>query len=149
MHIPELAATLYYERLKSIDNLPTYSIGWLGDTVPRQGKVAAEILNKLKYFAAANSQENVFGSHTCEICGDHENHGEIIVTTGNAHYLLPKMVFHYIERHNYLPPDQFLTELLHTKIDPALQRTRPSRSSCNPRVSQAGSLSNIGSGKNI
>lgn len=124
MEIQDLTTKLYYPELRSRDGLPVYSVGWLGHLVPRTGDVNEEVLRRLHHFAVTNPQEKVFGlkfgawgSHTCEICGEHENHGEIIVTTSRAHYMLPRMVFHYIESHHYRPPDQFLEELLAAKIE--------------------------------
>ena len=125
MQIPDLSATLYYSGIKSKDGLPIYSVGWLGDSVPRNGEDSREALRRLAYFAETNTQEKMFGGcfgawgyHTCEICGSYKEYGEIIVTTSQAHYFLPRMVFHYIQSHHYCPPDQFLAELLEAEIEP-------------------------------
>ena len=113
-----MSTKLYYERMESLDGLPVYSVGWLGDTIPRSGKVNAEVIDRLRLCSRTNSQHDVFGArfgswgdHVCEICANCSEHGEILVSSATAHYLLPKMVFHYMEAHDYLPPEEFLIDL--------------------------------------
>jgi hypothetical protein len=124
MNIPEMSTQLYYPNLKSLDGLPTYSVAWLGNSVPREGELNDKVLELLREFAATNTKTKVFGfecgawgSHTCEICHQFDQHGEIVVSTCKAHYLIPKMIFHYVEAHRYMPPEEFISELLSSQIE--------------------------------
>lgn len=116
---------LYYPDIKSLDGLPVYSVGWLGWFVFWKGDVEEAVLERLWWCAHVNSQWAAFGvlcgawgSHTCGICGRYDSHGEIVVSTARAHYLVPTMIFHYIEAHRYKPPKRFIADLLTVEMHP-------------------------------
>ena len=67
------------------------------------------------------------GLHNCELCDQQSpilidavdglhgsavlGFGEVLVDGDGEIYAAPTLIVHYIDRHNYLPPDQFLTAL--------------------------------------
>jgi hypothetical protein len=63
-------------------------------------------------------QDNFLGYHTCELCGEGRFRGEFWVELFDAisghhiRFVLPLAVFHYIEDHGYLPPQEFLDAIM-------------------------------------
>jgi len=57
------------------------------------------------------------GFHSCEYCieGDSEmSSGEVILEFKNGHsYIMPDMILHYIADHKYLPPREFIDDVLY------------------------------------
>lgn len=101
------------------------SIGWLGNAVPTNAMVSDEVMSILRHYADKHSaSDGELGRHTCEICesmGAYDRkelakngsfHGEIWIEIDNVRYVLPQAIFHYIEEHNYSPPQRFLGMLL-------------------------------------
>ncbi len=106
------------------------NIGWLSiENKFPTGMVDKEILDKLKILVAGPI--NLFrGSHDCEFCPPriyekvggqlvgktvHDcpgGNGEVRVKSNNGIiYVAPTLIFHYIEVHNYLPPEEFLNAI--------------------------------------
>jgi hypothetical protein len=85
------------------------NVGWLDGTHPyTKGKFPAHLLEFLK---TIRPQRLMRGWHTCEICGGcrFPNNGEIhIYGEDGIIYCAPAMLVHYIEDHDYLPPDEFI-----------------------------------------
>ena len=93
----------------------SFSVGWLGDSVPQKGEVPAKVMSLLRYFAHHYEyQDRTLGDHTCEICGRGRFHGEFWVELFDSisghqvRFVLPLAIFHYIEEHEYCPPQEFL-----------------------------------------
>ncbi|MDB5295141.1 MAG: hypothetical protein JWO31_1124 [Phycisphaerales bacterium] len=108
MHIPELSPRTYAPELHT--GVIVRSVGWLGRRVPHKGHAAPSILEALRRYATTGYRDdNDLGFHTCEICGRANSHGEFWVEWRGVRYVLPMMVFHYVEAHRYLPPDEFLS----------------------------------------
>ena len=113
--IPDLSRQAY---LASGDHVR--AVGWLDarHTYPR-GTVPAEFLARLKEFARrwGDSTEElgwpVFaGVHTCELCDDFHAPGNFGVPAGEILFVAPEMVAHYVERHGYTPPAEFIDAVL-------------------------------------
>ena len=52
------------------------------------------------------------GPHTCELCNDFCAAGNVGVPAGTALFVAPEMVAHYVEKHGYLPPQEFVDAVL-------------------------------------
>ena len=57
------------------------------------------------------------GFHICEYCtGEHAetSSGDVILKFANGNtYMMPDMILHYVADHGYLPPEQFVDDVLH------------------------------------
>jgi hypothetical protein len=51
---------------------------------------------------------NAGGTHVCEFCREFRSAGNIGVPAGPILFVAPEMVVHYVERHKYLPPAEFI-----------------------------------------
>ena len=99
-----------------------FNVGWLSSRVPiSQGDVAAAVKQKL----ARLSDPPVIlyrGSHLCDFCQQFYGNGEIWIPGDDGRvYASPSMLVHYIEKHNYLPPESFIEAL--QSADAALTET--------------------------
>jgi hypothetical protein len=96
------------------------AIGWLHpDYTYTKGEVPAQFLARLKAFVSrsGDSAEALYfgafgGFHTCEFCGQAHGIGNFGVPSGDLLFVAPEMVVHYIEQHDYRPPDEFVAAML-------------------------------------
>jgi len=95
------------------------NVGWLslGEPLP-VGTVPADALERLLKIAE-NPVRVMRGFHFCEfcLCDDVNDRpkgtGEIRVTSKSGiTYAAPVLICHYINEHNYLPPQEFLDTLM-------------------------------------
>ena len=119
--IPDLSSTLYSPDLHRGAN--AVSVGWLGRCTRPWWKApligttkrhAADpsVLALLSRAAADNQSDCVeLGLHTCETCGREESSGEFWFEWDGVRYVLPNMVFHYIDAHGYSLPSQAVEAL--------------------------------------
>lgn len=110
-YISDLSTELYSEPPEA--GYRYLSVGWLGKTVPSKGKTALSALEKLRWLRVENINLNGMwmGEHECEICQNFEDTSEFYVPHGETRYILPGMVFHYIEDHGYALPECVLEAL--------------------------------------
>src|SRR5215470_9027584 len=94
------------------------AVGWLDSTIPYpKGSVAKSSISKL-IRCAAQPVNLTRGFHVCQFCNTARSKGEIRVVGANGIvYAAPVLISHYIEKHEYKPPDQFL-EALETMAEP-------------------------------
>ena len=107
------------------------NVGWLarGHVFPK-GEVPDSFVTALRRLVA--SPENLYrGYHTCEFCpdppivvdstgrrvssppGETMGNGEIRVAgTRGQIYVAPVLVAHYVQAHNYLPPEGFIRAVM-------------------------------------
>ncbi|MCP4539465.1 MAG: hypothetical protein GY832_20195 [Chloroflexi bacterium] len=109
MYIPDLSKQLYTADLH--EGKQALSVGWLGNKVELQGIVPQKLASVLQHRAEFHFIHVWRGRHTCEICNKVSDGGEFWFDIDNLRYVLPKMVLHYINDHNYCPPNQFLESL--------------------------------------
>ena len=110
MEIPDLSPELYSCDLHQ--GVRACSVGWLGSAVPMKGAVPSHLLEALRHYRQTNYHEDfLLGSHSCEICGGADGHGEFSIDWGGVRYVLPVLVLHYCEAHEYLPPPEFMRAL--------------------------------------
>jgi hypothetical protein len=95
------------------------NVGWLGEGQPFQtGSVPKDFQTALKELCNNNSINHCMGHHVCEFCPDASwgdsyymqmGNGEIRVRdAGGIWYVAPRLVIHYVEEHNYFPPQEFI-----------------------------------------
>ena len=102
------------------------AVGWLNFHEPfEQDKTPLGLVDKLKEFPVTRK---CMGSHYCPWCiikhtsgpdeSPHSNpsvargNGEIWVEDVDKTYAAPLMIIHYIEEHNYLPPQEFIDAVM-------------------------------------
>lgn len=114
--------TIYSEHDRIFDNAKT--IGWLDKHHPfESGSISSDLLKKLSILLKYPPRRSM-GFHTCEFCGGSNQiiqvcYGteialgsyEIYVLFDKAIYISPSLIYHYIVKHHYKPPDIFLEAL--------------------------------------
>ena len=134
MYYPDLSR---YEYTSVPDDGEAHlNVGWLDASHPFEtgalGDEAVEQLNKLRGRAVNRFR----GSHACDYClaearlrvpntgpalmtaleqADALGNGEIAIKGAHGWYHAPVMITHYVERHEYLPPADFVEAVLATK----------------------------------
>ena len=119
MFIPDMSERTYAPEMH--EGIEVRSVGWLGEDVPRKGVTPPRIIETLRCFRRINQHDdNDLGDHECEICGKESSHGEFWIEAGGVRYVLPVMVFHYIDAHRYVLPSEFVSiiEEIETKHEP-------------------------------
>jgi hypothetical protein len=97
-----------------------FAVGWLHPDHPYpQGPVAADFLAKLRELVGVwgRSAEALGGGapggvHTCEFCGQAIGTGALGVPAGDRLFYAPQMIAHYVERHHYTLPAEFIAAVL-------------------------------------
>ena len=96
------------------DNYKFVAVGYLSiDEEFEKGGVSANFLTKLKVLWNEGLVLGSAGCHVCEFCeGDNKatssSEKELIDKENKIKYLFPEMIFHYIEKHGYKPPNAFI-----------------------------------------
>ncbi|MEU1664513.1 hypothetical protein ABZ547_13020 [Streptomyces sparsogenes] len=96
--------------------LPMKNVGWLGPGLGVQnsgGGVPRSAVVRLKE-EARRPRSLKLGTHECEFCADSapEGNGEIhVFGRDGVTYSAPCLVLHYVERHHYVPPREFIVAL--------------------------------------
>jgi adenosylhomocysteine nucleosidase len=118
-YIPDLTPYNYGPFEKDVPDLNLLAIGWLDKSVPyTKGSVEPDLLLGLQRLAA-NPVNRTRGYHSCQYCmasgmksfdeytprGNGELH---VIGESGIIYAAPVLICHYIESHEYKPPDEFL-----------------------------------------
>ena len=114
------------------DGLVLCAVGWLGDSVPSEGKTPSECISQLwdAYKSKLVISDGLAGFHNCELCdGENEwypsgdagpiirwrgqplrirGHGHFLIRINEIVFLSPVLILHYILDHGYKPPDAFI-----------------------------------------
>jgi len=124
-YIPDLTVYNYRPFQKEPSDTKLLAVGWLDSSVTyRRGNIADRscLLRKLKRLAAT-PMNLTRGFHYCQFCensstdaaGDkrRRGNGEIRINGENGKvYASPVLICHYIEAHDYRPPDEFLEAVM-------------------------------------
>lgn len=116
-YFADLAQCGYFHA--SMSNL--IAVGWLdtNHAFPK-GEVSAEVRGLLWSFASRTWQPRVYcGSHFCEFCPGNLTASICISGSTNLFvpssssllYVAPELIAHYVDTHQYLPPEQFIDAL--------------------------------------
>ncbi|HEV3440872.1 MAG TPA: hypothetical protein VG122_26190 [Gemmata sp.] len=100
------------------------AVGWLHPDHPfSTGPVPIAFLSRLKLFVSMSgeSAKALFfggfgGFHTCEFCGRAHGSANFGVPADSLLYVAPEMIVHYIEQHDYQPPDQFVNAVMRSPL---------------------------------
>ena len=128
MQIDDLSSTTYCPEFHR--GISCRSVGWLGSTVPRTERLDTSTLELLRHYRQLNGHDDGdLGSHVCEICGAARGHGEFWIEWDGVRYVLPALVIHYCEEHDYQPPSEFLDALFQRSSSDHPQRVQGSERS--------------------
>jgi hypothetical protein len=100
------------------------AVGWLsGKRSFTQGEVSPEVMARIKEFATRWGEGimalgwGVFmGLHECELCHDFMASGNFGVPCGELLFVAPEMLPHYVEAHDYRPPDEFVAAVMQSPL---------------------------------
>ena len=95
-----------------------YAIGWIDKGQPyKNGKVSRKFIEKLKELIN-NPHVGMpyMGYHRCFLCSEFLGDDELFVVGKNKIYACPDSMDHYIEKHEYRPPQEFIDAVMNTKI---------------------------------
>ncbi len=109
---------MYFEDLHIQEThfgIKNVKIAWLDEGKPyTEGKCPEEFLKKLKKL---DVRVHTKGWHTCPFCGNATSSTQFIwQIKGKIHYDVPYMIIHYIEEHNYLPPQEFIDFVMNNDL---------------------------------
>ncbi len=125
MYYPDLSP-YPHDNVSCETSFPTLCVGWLARKHPYvQGDVPAAFMERLWIFCC-NSVFYTLGYHKCPFCRDSSygalaRRGEQEIRLGSAEiriigkgavYAAPNLVYHYVEAHNYRPPEEFIQAVL-------------------------------------
>lgn len=81
-----------------------------------KGIVSQNFINKLHQIWDAGLLLGSLGHHICEFCGQATSSSEKVLRDkkNKIEYMFPEMIFHYIEKHDYQPPEDFVLFILTT-----------------------------------
>lgn len=90
------------------------NVGWLKKGQPFTiGKYPDGLTDKLKMYGENHAVFQTKGFHCCEFCGDSYGSNELrVISCEGVVYACPGMIIHYIENHDYLPPQEFIDAVL-------------------------------------
>jgi hypothetical protein len=122
-YFADLSVYVYACRPETVPDPKIVNVGWLDASVPfSQGPVDASIVRKLLHLTEAPPFVSA-GFHRCPFCPlepppSPRSSPVEIPAYGSAEirvpgedgvvYAAPTLICHYIERHGYLPPEEFL-----------------------------------------
>jgi hypothetical protein len=88
-----------------------------------EGQVSAAFLERLKKFVsqAGDSADALgFGAyggfHTCEFCQSAHGVANFGVPSEDRLYVAPELIVHYIEEHDYCPPEEFIKAVMNSPL---------------------------------
>jgi len=101
-------------------------IAWLDEGKQyTKGKCPSEFVEKLK---TLDVRVHTKGWHTCPFCKNATSSTQFIwQIKGKLHYDVPEMIIHYIEEHDYLPPQEFIDFVMNNDLPVKKERTFRSR----------------------
>lgn len=123
MYLPDLS---HYPLASPQEGSPILSIGWLDRKHPyNRGGASPLFLERLWVFCC-NAVFYTLGYHSCPFCSDSPwgvlvQRADVEIRLGSAEirvigkdvvYAAPDLIYHYVERHNYCPPEEFVQAVL-------------------------------------
>jgi hypothetical protein len=101
-------------------DIPMIAVGWIGPEAPfSHGTVEPAVRQRLQLFDETPwFLLSTLGWHFCELCPAADGmrrdscNANLYVPSEQGLYLAPKLLAHYIDQHNYVPPAAFCEALL-------------------------------------
>lgn len=108
------------------------AVGWLHPDHPvTAGAPPEAFIARLKEFARlahltgeAIGAGAMGGVHTCEFCQKFVATNSIYVPKGSNLFSAPVMIYHYVEKHGYLPPSEFIDAVMACPIPGTAEFTK-------------------------
>ena len=106
-----------------VDNYKFKAIGYLDITEPyEKGIVSGYFISKLNQIWKSGLTLGSLGSHTCKFCEGKDKATssceKVLVDKENKiKYLFPEMIFHYMEKHEFKPSDEFIKFVMNYNIE--------------------------------
>ncbi len=105
------------------------AIGWLSSERPfPRGEAAPGLVARLGLFREHWGESTVAlswavagGPHTCDLCERHRDSANFGVPAGDILYVCPGMVGHYVEEHEYAPPEEFVQAVFASPLPGTLE----------------------------
>ena len=91
-----------------------FNVGWLQEGYEfDKGDVPEGFLEKLKKYSDHRMLQTK-GWQSCHFCEENEHSSDEIriVSNSGIYYACPMMIIHYVEAHNYLPPQEFIDAVM-------------------------------------
>jgi hypothetical protein len=112
-HYRDLSRYEYVWGDRTPDTVPAIvNVGWLAKAEPfLAGESIPGFAERLRLFC----EQPILltkGLHTCELCGRASGNGEIRVLGSERFYAAPVLILHYVTRHEYRPPDEFIRAVI-------------------------------------
>ncbi len=108
-----------------IEKLKVVAIGYLDSSEEyKKGRVSSLFMIKLTLLWGKGACMASLGRHECDFCEGGYGTGEretsssekILIDKENGiKYVFPEMIFHYIDKHNFLPPKEFIEYVMRAK----------------------------------
>lgn len=94
------------------------SIGWIKNENYTKGIMNHNDIKLLEELCRhCKIDQGWLGYHTCAICNNFEDRGEVLLRTDDdRYYVMPHMILHYIKDHHYKPPVPFIEDLRKYKM---------------------------------
>jgi hypothetical protein len=95
------------------------AVGWLSISYDyRKGRVPSTFTEALRLHLISPWQPvGLFGEHVCEFCVENRFSSglNLLIPSTEAAilYISPAMILHYIEMHNYQPPEEFIKAVMY------------------------------------
>lgn len=105
---------------------PSMAVGWLKNGKPyTTGETSKEIVEKIYEFNKTSGMYYRFcGYHVCDFC-DYVNielgATTILIVYEDKVYACPALIIHYIEAHQYCPPNEFIQAVQNYDHEKALE----------------------------
>jgi hypothetical protein len=97
-----------------------FAVGWLHPDHPFPSRaLPPEVVERISEFSQlwfesvdALGLPITMGYHTCEFCGVAEGSGMFAVPAHDRIFHCPEMIAHYVEHHQYGPPEAFIKAIM-------------------------------------
>jgi hypothetical protein len=107
-----------YEEKNNYNDVIKVKVAWLDTVAPfTTGDCPQEFVNKLKKIKPKIYTK---GWHTCPFCRDATSSTQFLIPVPGENkkfYDVPYMIIHYIEEHNYLPPQEFIDTVMNMEVE--------------------------------
>ena len=105
-----------YEYGRKDDSL---NIGWIGNEEDFEtGEVSDDFIKKLKEIESddEHTKNTHKGFHQCELCGERLGSRVKKINYKGKSYSFPNKMSHYVIKHSYKPPQEFIDAVMETKV---------------------------------
>lgn len=109
---------MYFKDLQKVERhfgVIMVKVGWLDKGQPyTKGVAPKEFVEKMKNIPLTIHTK---GWHDCPFCGRAKSYSQYVIKiSGKTYYDIPEMIVHYMEEHDYLPPQEFIDSVMKLKI---------------------------------